>query len=91
MLDFDLAELYEVATKVLNQAVTRNIKRFPDDFMFRLSFSEWQMIRSKIVIKPEKLSLRSQIVTLNRRGRHSKYLSYAFTELGIAMLSGILN
>ena len=91
MLDFDLAELYVVATKVLNQAVTRNIKRFPDDFMFRLSSTEWQMIRSQIAIKPEKLSLRSQIVTLEGRGRYSKYLPYAFTEQGIAMLSGILN
>jgi hypothetical protein len=91
MLDFDLAELYEVPTKVLNQAVMRNIKRFPDDFMFRLSSLDWQIVKSKIVIKSEKLSLRSQFVTLKERGRHSKYLPYAFTEQGIAMLSGILN
>ena len=91
MLDFDPAELYEVATKVLNQAVMRNIKRFPDDFMFRLSSLEWQMLKSQIVIKSEKFPLRSQIVTLEGKGRHSKYLPYAFTEQGIAMLSGILN
>jgi phage regulator Rha-like protein len=106
MLDFDLAALYEVETKVLNQAVKRNIKRFPDDFMFRLSNSEWQSMRSQIVTSFENTtSLRSQIVTLKNenqlssqnmltntsRGQHSKYLPYAFTEQGIAMLSGILN
>jgi hypothetical protein len=76
MLDQDLAELYEVQNKVLKQAVRRNIKRFPEDFMFELSLEEYQ-------------SLRSQIVTL-KRGQHSKYLPFAFTEQGIAMLSGIL-
>lgn len=106
MLDFDLAALYEVETKVLNQAVKRNIKRFPDDFMFRLSTSEWQSMRSQIVTAPgNTTSLRSQIVTLENenhlssqivmtntgRGKYSKYLPYAFTEQGIAMLSGILN
>ena len=90
MPDFDLAELYEVPTGVLNQAVKRNIKRFPEDFMFRLLSSEWQLIRSQIVTNKEKLSLRSQIVILEGKGRHSKYLPYAFTEQGIAMLSGIL-
>jgi len=91
MLDFDLAELYEVATKVLNQAVIRNIKRFQEDFMFQLTSFEWKLIRSQIVTGPEDLALRSQIVTLEGRGRHSKYLPYAFSEQGIAMLSGILN
>ncbi|MFA5971310.1 MAG: ORF6N domain-containing protein [Lentimicrobiaceae bacterium] len=79
MLDFDLAELYDVETRVLNQAVKRNIERFPADFMFQLVKNEWE-------------SLRSQIVILETgRGRHSKYLPLAFTEQGLAMLSGILN
>lgn len=80
ILDFDLAALYEVETKALNQAVKRNIKRFPIDFMFQLSDDEYT-------------SLRSQFVTLNDNGRgnHRKYLPFAFTERGIAMLSGILN
>ena len=85
MLDRDLAKLYGVAAKVLNQAVKRNIKRFPEDFMFQLSWEEVE-------------SLRSQIVTLNntkaetsKRGRHIKYLPYVFTEHGVAMLSSILN
>lgn len=76
MLSTDLAELYEVAPKVLVQAVKRNIERFPSDFMFQLSFQE---VRSS----------RSQIVTLNR-GQNAKYLPYAFTEQGVAMLSTVL-
>jgi hypothetical protein len=77
MLDRDLAELYGVETKVLKQAVRRNIDRFPDDFMFELT-------------KGENQSLRSQNVTL-KRGQHSKYLPFAFTEQGVAMLSSVLN
>ena len=78
MLDKDLAELYGVEVKVLNQSVKRNAKRFPSDFMFQLSKDEFD-------------SLRSQIVTLkNGRGGHSKYLPYAFTEQGVAMLSSVL-
>ena len=78
MLDFDLAELYEVETKTLNQAVKRNSERFPADFMFQLTKQEFD-------------SLRSQFVTLETgRGQHSKYLPYAFTEQGLAMLSGVL-
>jgi len=77
MVDSDLAGLYGVETKVLNQAVRRNIKRFPEDFMFQLT-------------KEESNSLRSQFVTL-KRGQHSKYLPYAFTENGVAMLSSVLN
>ena len=76
MLDRDLAKLYGVETKALNQAVRRNIERFPTDFMFRLTKEE---------------CLRSQIVTLNgNRGKHLKYLPFVFTENGIAMLSGLL-
>ena len=80
ILDFDLAALYEVETKVLNQAVKRKIKRFPSDFMFQLSEEEYH-------------SLRSQFVTLENvgRGKYRKYNPFAFTEQGIAMLSGILN
>ena len=83
MLDIDLAILYEVETKVLNQAVKRNIKRFPDDFMFQLTEIEFKSIQSTLV------NLRSQIVTSSWGGY--RYLPYAFTEQGIAMLSGILN
>ena len=76
MLDRDLAELYGVQTRVLKQAVRRNIGRFPSDFMFELT-------------NEEQKSLRSQIVTL-KKGQHSKYLSFAFTEQGVAMLSSVL-
>jgi len=80
ILDFDLALLYKVETRVLNQAVKRNSQRFPQDFMFQLTENEYD-------------SLRSQIVTLkeNGRGKHKKYMPFAFSEQGIAMLSGILN
>ena len=77
MLDSNLAMLYGVETKVLNQAVKRNMIRFPNDFMFELKKEEYD-------------SLRSQFVTLKNRGAHSKYLPFAFTELGVAMLSSIL-
>jgi hypothetical protein len=78
MLGSDLAELYKVATKVLNQAVKRNHTRFPDDFMFQLT-------------KEEAESLRSQIVTLEKgRGRYSKSAPLAFTEHGVAMLAAVL-
>ena len=76
MLDRDLAKLYGVETKVLNQAVKRNLKRFPEDFMFQLTKEE---------------CLRSQFVTLNtKQGHHLKYMPYAFTEQGVAMLSSVL-
>jgi len=93
MLDFDLAFLCEVDTKVLNQAVKRNIKRFPDDFMFVLTVKEWESIRSQIVTGYENINnSSSQIVMMNiPQDRTDKYLPYAFTEQGLAMLSGILN
>ena len=76
MIDRDLALLYGVETKQLNRAVKRNIERFPDDFMFQLTKEE---------------CLRCQFGTLNPgQGQHIKYMPYAFTEYGIAMLSGIL-
>src|SRR6185436_10277788 len=84
MLDKDLSEMYGVTTKALNQAVKRNIERFPEDFMFQLTKTEtehWQLIKRS----------RSQIVTLKkRRGTHIKYRPYAFTEPGILMLSSVL-
>lgn len=100
ILDSDIAELYGVETKVLNQAVKRNIERFPSDFMFQISDDELENLRSQSAIsnsrsqiatlKPDH-SLRSQIVTLNsKRGQHRKYLPYAFTEQGVAMLSSVL-
>ena len=78
MLSQDLGELYGVEPKVLVQAVKRNLERFPKDFMFQLTFKEFKL-------------LRSQIVTLeDGRGKYPKYLPYAFTEQGVAMLSSIL-
>lgn len=77
MLDRDLAKLYNVPTKRLNEQVKRNIKRFPKDFMFQLSWAEVK-------------SLKSQNATL-KRGQHTKYRTYAFTEQGVAMLSSVLH
>jgi len=92
MLDFDLAQLYEVETKALNQAVKRNLKRFPEDFMFRLTLMEWQAMRSQSVTASESsLSLRSQNVTASQNKRNTNITPFAFTEQGVAMLSGILN
>jgi hypothetical protein len=86
MLDRDLAALYGVPTKVLNQAVKRHRHRFPEDFMFQLSMREAKEWWSEVM----EAHLRSQIVTL-KRGQHIKYRPYAFTEHGILMLSSILN
>lgn len=93
MLDRDLAALYEVETKRLKEAVNRNIKRFPEDFMFQLTKEEWEALRFQIeTLEKQDNPLRTQIATLKKgRGQHSKYLPYAFTEQGVAMLSGILN
>ena len=77
MLDFDLAELYDTETKYLKRAVRANIQRFPADFMFELSKEEW-------------VSLRCNFCTSNKKGG-TRYLPFAFTEQGVAMLSGILN
>jgi hypothetical protein len=77
MLSKDLAELYEVETKVLNQQVKRNIGKFPERYMFQLT-------------KDEFIRLRSQNVTL-KRGQHQKYMPYAFTEHGILMISSVLS
>ena len=97
MLDSDLAALYCVETRSLNQSVKRNIERFPDDFMFQLTTEEWNTLKSQFVISrytniQNELALTSQNVILkkNGRGQHSKYLPFAFTREGIAMLSGLL-
>lgn len=92
MLDMDLASLYEVDTRVLNQSIKRNIKRFPEDFMFQLTTKEWEGIRSQSVTTYSENSSSSQFVMMNLpKNRTGKYLPYAFTEQGVAMLSGILN
>ena len=79
ILDADLAALYEVSTKQFNQAVKRNLAKFPIDFMFALTATEWE-------------SLRSQFVTLNTGpGKHRKYLPYVFTEHGAIMAATLLN
>jgi len=92
MMDSDLAEMYGVETKVLNQAVKRNEDRFPEDFMLQLSNEEWEDLQVTIEEQNDDHSLRSQFVTLkNDRGRHRKYLPYVFTEQGVAMLSSVLN
>ena len=86
MLDRDLAELYEVPTKVLNQSIKRHRDRFPEDFMFQLTMEEaktWW-------VRNRDTRLRSQTVTL-KRGQHIKYRPYAFTEHGVLMLSSVLN
>ena len=78
MVDADLALLYEVEVKALNQAVKRNLERFPSDFMFQLTHEEAELLRSQsVTLKPG-------------RGQHRKYLPYAFTEQGVAMLSSVL-
>lgn len=77
MLDFDLAEMYEVETRVLNQAVKRNIERFPDDFMFQLTAEEWQ-------------KMSSQFVMTSRSKRPKTAMPLAFTEHGVVMLSSVL-
>ncbi|MCL2414360.1 MAG: ORF6N domain-containing protein [Bacteroidales bacterium] len=91
MLDFDLAELYGVETKVLNQAVKRNLRRFPEDFMFQLTKKEDIMIlRSQIVTLRSQSSEDEAKSPRTEHGRHKKYPPYAFTEQGIAMLSSVL-
>jgi hypothetical protein len=97
MLDFDLAALYGVSAKALNQAVKRNRERFPDDFMFQLNQGETRILRSQFVISsgqaiPTKriASNRSQFVTGSFKHREAKSRPYAFTEQGVAMLSSVL-
>jgi phage regulator Rha-like protein len=87
MLDFDLAELYEVETRVLNQAIKRNIESFPEDFMFRLTKEEWENISSSQTV----MMMSSQtVMTQSPKNRTGKYLPYAFTEHGVTMLASVL-
>jgi hypothetical protein len=79
ILDFELAIIYDVETRVLKQAVRRNIDRFPEDFMFELKKEEWNTLRSQIVMFKD------------GKGKFPKYLPFAFTEQGVAMLSAVLN
>ena len=102
MLDRDLADLYKVETKRLSEAVKRNIKRFPEDFMFQLTKEEFEFLRSQIAALEKEDPLRLQFETSNKRDNSlrskiatskrggTRYLPYAFTEQGVAMLSGIL-
>lgn len=90
MLDEDLAMMYGVETKVLNQAVKRNQGRFPEEFCFHLEDAELEILKSQLAVSSGS-PLRSQPVTLKSgRGQHRKYCPYAFTEQGIAMLSAVL-
>jgi hypothetical protein len=98
LLDFDLATLYGVATKALNQAVKRNRERFPDDFMFQLTPEEALKLRSQIVTSRSQGTEdqpagknSSQIVTSSKRHGGRRYRPYVFTEQGVAMLSSVLN
>lgn len=86
MLDFHLAELYGTETKRLNEQVKRNKMRFPEGFMFQLSESEWNVLRSQITATKQKTFLQSQFATAKRRT-----LPYVFTEQGVAMLSAVIN
>ena len=87
MLDYDLASIYGVKTGSLNQAVKRNIDRFPADFMFKLSENEWEEIRRNIQIT----NMRSQIVTASPNKRNKSNPPYAFTEHGAVMLASVLH
>jgi ORF6N domain len=91
MLDFDLATLYGVETRALNQAVKRNIERFPEDFMFRLTVLEWDTMRSQIVTAYHHKNLPGEVQLIdNQQKRNIGVTPYAFTEQGVAMLSGVL-
>ncbi len=91
MLDADLAKLYGVTTKALNQAMSRNKARFPEDFAFRLTRAEFDNLRSQIVTtSKERPRMWSQIVTTSQKRRRADALPVAFTEHGVAMLSSVL-
>jgi len=97
MLDFDLASLYDVETRIFNQSVKRNITRFPEDFMFQLTQAEWKSMISQIVISSERndgvgqsKNMMSQIVTSSQKKRKVSSPPYAFTEHGVTMLASVL-
>ena len=88
MLDYEIAEMYEVETKRINEQVKRNIERFPEDFMFQLTENEWEMMRSQIVTTSD--SNWSQIATSSKKHRGKSYLPFAFTEHGVTILATVL-
>ncbi len=95
MLDFDIAHLYEVETRVFNQAVKRNIESFPKDFMFRLTAKEWKEMISQIVISSDlesesKNNMTSQFVISSQRRRKLSSPPYVFTEHGVTMVASVL-
>jgi phage regulator Rha-like protein len=91
MLDFDLAALYGVDTRILNQAVKRNPDKFPRDFMFRLTSSEWKLLRSQNVIASTSTSnMRSHSLIASQKKRNTSVTPYAFTEHGVTMVATIL-
>lgn len=97
MIDRDLAELYGVETRAINQAVKRNLERFPEEFRFQLTSEEYEFLRSQFAtLNEDTSSSRSQSVILDKdsesmRGKNLKYLPYVFTEQGVAMLSAVLH
>ena len=96
MLDRDLAALYGVETRRLNEQVKRNVERFPEDFMFQLTKGEWKILKSQIVTSnlldnQKDSNWKSQIATSNSIKMGVRKMPYAFTELGVAMLSSVLN
>ncbi len=96
MLDRDLAALYGVETRRLNEQVKRNVERFPEDFMFQLTKGEWEILKSQIVTSnlldnQKDSNWKSQIATSNSIKMGIRKMPYAFTELGVAMLSSVLN
>ena len=97
MIDYDLADLYGVETRNINQAVKRNIERFPEEFRFQLTKEEYDFLRSQsVILKTDDVTLKSQSVISktdldDKRGKHAKYLPYVFTEQGVAMLSAVLH
>jgi len=91
MLDSDLAEMYCVETKRLNEQVKRNLERFPSDFMFQITESEWEILRSQNATLRFEAPLKSQNMILeSTHGKHRKFLPFVFTEQGVAGLSGVL-
>jgi len=93
MLDFDLALLYEVETKALNLAVKRNLNRFPEDFMFQLTKNEWDNLRFQIETSSVQIfpnAKESENIKPQEKHGGNRYLPHAFTEQGVAMLSGVL-
>lgn len=90
MLDFDLAVLYGTQTRRLNEQVKRNLIRFPEDFMFRLTLDEWQSIQSQIATSSNELTNQSQNATSSQKHRGKTTTPFVFTEHGVTMLASVL-